>query len=78
MAAVTSFFIAAATVALLQFLRLRDRRLLALCTLFALHGLARFLGETTTRGIVADLIAGCAGLTLLYWLLPRQPHPPVP
>jgi hypothetical protein len=77
-AAVTAFFVAAATVALLQFLRLKDRRLLALCALFALHGAGRVLGEATLGGMVADLLAGCAGLTLLYWLLPHQTHPPLP
>jgi uncharacterized membrane protein YfbV (UPF0208 family) len=74
MAAVTGFFVAAAVVALLQFLRVRDRRLLPLVALFTLRAAARFLGETSATGVVADLLAGCAGLALLYWLSPRQAH----
>ena len=74
MAAVTGFFFAAAVVTLLQFLRVKDRRLLPLVALFTLRAATRFLGETSAMGVVADLLAGCAGLVLLYWLSPHQTH----
>ena len=77
MGAVTGFFVAAAVVTLLQFLRVRDSRLLPLVALFALRGAARVMGEATPAGIAADILSGCAGLTLLFWLSPRPPHPPV-
>lgn len=72
----TGFFVAAAVVALLQFLRVRDRRLLLLVALFALQGLSHLLGQASGVGIAADLLSGCAGLGLLLWLSPRLPHPP--
>jgi xanthine/uracil permease len=74
MAAVIGFFVASAIVTLLQFLRVKDRRLLPLLALFTLRAVARFLGETSATGVVADLLAGCAALALLYWLSPRQAH----
>jgi len=72
----TGFFAGATAVALLQFLRVRDGRMLLLVALFALHGLSHVLGQSTTAGTVADLLSGCCGLALLLWLSPRQPHAP--
>jgi hypothetical protein len=74
MAAMTGFWLAGTLVVLLQFLRIRDRRLLPLLLLFGLSALARFEGPGTTLGVAADLGASCAGLTLLVWLSPRHPH----
>ncbi len=70
----TGFFAAAAVVGLLQYLRVKDRRLLLLVALFALRGVSHLMGEMTRTGIVADLLSGCAGLALLFWLSPRPPH----
>jgi hypothetical protein len=74
MAAVTGFLLAATLVALLQFLRVRDRRLLPLLVLFALGSLARFAGLTSALGLAADLGSSCAGLVLLFMLAPRHLH----
>jgi hypothetical protein len=72
----TGFFLAGAAVSLLQYLRVRDPRILLLVVLFAARGLAHFVGEATRKGVAADLLSGCAGLALLFWLSPRAPHPP--
>ncbi len=77
MAAVTGFFVAAAVVSLLQYLRVKDARLLLLVVLFAARGLALFLGEATRTGIAADILSGCAGLALLFWLSHRAARPSV-
>lgn len=68
-----SFFIAATVVTLLQFLRLRDRRLLPLLALF----LCLALAESREDWYAARrfrLAAGASGLVLLYVLAPHQ-HP---
>jgi hypothetical protein len=75
-AEVSGFFVACAVVTLVQFLRLRDRRLLALLVLFTLRALSSYSGELSFNGKVADLLAGAAGLALLYWLSPRPPQTP--
>jgi hypothetical protein len=75
-AAVSGFFVACTVVSLLQYLRHRDRRLLALLALFALRAAARFLGERSAFGVAFDLLSGAAGLVLLCWLSPRPPHVP--
>jgi hypothetical protein len=74
---VTGFFVAVAVVAMVQFLRVKEARLLLVVALFALRGLSCVMGETTPAGIAADLLSGCAGLTLLLLLSPRPPHPPL-
>ena len=68
-----SFFIAATVVTLLQFLRLRDRKLLPLLTLF----LCLALAESREDWYAARrfrLAAGLSGLVLLYVLSPHH-HP---
>ncbi len=72
----TGFYVACTVVALLQFLRLRDRRLLALLVMFALRSLSCHVGELSATGRAADLLVGGAGLTLVYWLSPRPPQAP--
>jgi hypothetical protein len=69
-------FVAATVVTLLQFVRLRDRRLLLLAALFAFQAqaLARewydFWRDVFQSGVCA------AGLGLLLALSPQHPHPP--
>jgi len=71
-------FVAATVVTLLQFVRLRDRRLLLLAAMFAFQAqaLARewydFWRDVFQSGVCA------AGLGLLLALSPRHPHPPPP
>jgi hypothetical protein len=70
--------VAATVVTLLQFVRLRDRRLLLLAAMFAFQAqaLARewydFWRDVFQSGVCA------AGLGLLLALSPRHPHPPPP
>jgi hypothetical protein len=71
-------FVAATVVTLLQFLRLRDRRLLLLAAMFAFQAqaLARewydFWRDVFQAGVCA------AGLSLLLALSPRHPQHPAP
>ena len=71
-------FVAATVVTLLQYLRLRDRRLLLLAALFAFQAQALsrewydFWRDVFQSGVCA------AGLGLLLALSPRHPHPPPP
>lgn len=76
-------FVAATVVTLLQFLRLRDRRLLLLAAMFAFQAQALsrewydFWRDVFQTGVCA------AGLALLLALSPRHPHavpspPPTP
>jgi hypothetical protein len=69
------FHIAAAVVTLVQLVRLRDRRLLLLLSLFLLQAAARVFGETQPLGLVCDVLSGCAGLALVWVLAPRHHHP---
>jgi hypothetical protein len=66
------FFVAATVVTLLQYLRLRDRRLLPLLALFALLALAHFRGEGDTWGRLFHFGAGFAGLATLVMISPRH------
>ena len=68
-----AFFVASAVVTLLQFLRLRDRRLLPLMALFALLAAGSFRGTHDGWGRALHYAAGVAGLTLLVMLSPRHP-----
>jgi hypothetical protein len=71
-------FVAATVVTLLQFLRLRDRRLLLLAAMFAFQAQALsrewydFWRDVFQSGVCA------AGLGLLLALSPRSPHPVPP
>jgi hypothetical protein len=70
-----AFFVAATVVTLLQFIRVRERRLLPLMGLFALAALGHGLDDS---GWAAPfhMLAGAAGLALVVMLTPRQPpHP---
>jgi hypothetical protein len=66
------FFVAAMVVTLLQFLRLRDRKLLPLLALFAFQAAA--LSDFECPPNAYHLAAGAAGLVMLFVLSPR--HPP--
>ena len=68
-----AIFVASAVVTLLQFLRLRDRRLLPLMALFALLAAGSFRGIHDGWGRAFDYAAGVAGLALLVMLSPRHP-----
>jgi hypothetical protein len=69
-------FVAATVVTLIQFVRLRDRRLLLLAAMFAFQAQALsrewydFWRDVFQSGVCA------AGLGLLLALSPRHPHPP--
>ena len=71
-------FVAATVVTLLQYLRLRDRRLLLLAALFAFQAQALsrewydFWRDVFQSGVCA------AGLSLLLALSPRHPQAPPP
>ncbi|MFI5183491.1 MAG: hypothetical protein ACHQNV_03765 [Vicinamibacteria bacterium] len=65
------FFVAATVVTLLQFLRLRDRRLLPLLALFACLALAHAQADWYAARPY-HLAAGIAGLVLLFVLSPRH------
>ena len=67
-----AFHVAAVAVTLIQYLRLRDRRLLPLLALFAFLALAHQLGEWDAWGRRFHVAAGCAGLLLLLALSPRH------
>jgi hypothetical protein len=71
-------FVAATVVTLLQFLRLRDRRLLLLAAMFACQ--AQALAREWHDGWKDVYQAGvcAAGLLLLLALSPRPPHGPAP
>ena len=69
-----AFYVAATLVTLAQYVRVRERRLLALMVLFSLLALAHFRGEWDPWGRAFHFAAGCAGLVLLVLLSPRQ-HP---
>ena len=69
-----AFFVAATVVTLVQFVRVRERRLLALMSLFALLALGHSRGEWDPWGRAFHLAAGGAGLVLLVLLSPHH-HP---
>jgi hypothetical protein len=68
-----AFFVAATLVTLMQYLRLRDRKLLPLLALFAFLGLAHSRGEWDRWGRLFHFAAGVSGLVLLLALSPRHP-----
>jgi hypothetical protein len=59
-------------VTLLQYLRVRDRRLLPLLALFALLALGHFRGAGDGWGRLAHFGAGAAGLAVLVMISPRH------
>jgi hypothetical protein len=67
-----SFFVASTVVTLVQFLRVRDRRLLPLLALFVLMAVAHFFGEGDGWGRAFHFAAGLAGLVQLVVLAPRH------
>jgi hypothetical protein len=68
----TGIYVGVAVVALLRFLRSRERKLLPVLLLFTLLALAHF-GELSTRAAgLLHLAAGLAGLGLVFLL---APHP---
>jgi hypothetical protein len=69
-----AFYVAATAVALIQWVRLRDKKVLALLAMFALQA----LGHSRDDWFAArpwHLLGGAAGLALLYLLSPRHPSP---
>jgi hypothetical protein len=68
----TAFFVAAAAVTLVQWLRVRERRLLPLLALFALLAVAHHQRDWAVARAY-HFAAGAAGLVLLFMLSPRHP-----
>ena len=69
-----AFFIAATVVTLLQFHRVRERRLLVLAALFAFAALGHSRDDPRWARLF-HVLAGTAGLALVV-ILSRRPHPP--
>jgi hypothetical protein len=70
-----AFFIAATVVTLLQFVRVRERRLLPLIALFALTAAGHNLEEGSAWSRLAHMSAGASGLALVVMLTPRHTPP---
>ena len=70
-----AFFIAATVVTLIQWLRLRDPRLLALLAMFALIAIGHVHDDDWYAARPWHILGGMAGLALLYLLSPRHPRP---
>jgi hypothetical protein len=66
------FFVAATVVTLVQYIRIRERRLLPLLALFVLLGLAHSREPGDPWGRRFHLAAGTAGLVLLGVLSPGR------
>jgi hypothetical protein len=71
-------FMAATVVTLLQFVRVRDRRLLLLAAMFAFQAQALAREWTDVWRDVFQIGVCAAGLGLLLALSPRHPHPTPP
>lgn len=67
-----AFHVAATVVTLIQYLRVRERRLLPLLALFAFLAMALSRGQWDAWGRAFHLAAGLAGLVLLVVLSPRH------
>jgi hypothetical protein len=67
----TGFFVAATVVTLLQFVRVREKRLLPLLVLFACLAVAHSRGDWFAAR-PWHIAAGVAGLALLVILTPHQ------
>ena len=75
--ALASFYVAAALIAAWQTVRVRERRLVPLLSLFALTAAGHERGTGDALGLLCHYGAGVAGLVLLAMLLPRTaPAPP--
>lgn len=70
-----AFFVAAAVVTTLQYLRLRERRVLPLVAMFLLLAAAHFRGEWDRWGRGFHFAAGAAGLLTLVAISPRHAAP---
>jgi hypothetical protein len=75
MGLVVAFFIAASVVTLLQFLRVRDRRILPLLAMFLLLALGHFRGPWDGWGRFFHVAAGFAGLAAVVAIAPRHVAP---
>jgi hypothetical protein len=73
---VVGFFVAAAVVTVLQFLRVKDRRLLLLMALFVCLAEAHSLEWWDPWRDRFHFAAGFAGLGLILVLAPRHGSPP--
>jgi hypothetical protein len=69
-----AFFIAAAVVTVLQFIRVREHKLLPLMALFALAA-AGHAADDASWARWLHLLSGAAGLALVVMLAPRQTPP---
>ena len=71
-----AFFFAATVVTILQFLRVRETRLLPLAALFALTALGHGLADGWAP--LFHMAGGAAGLALVVMLAPRHTQPQKP
>lgn len=69
---IVSFFVAATAVTLVQFLRVREPKLVPLLVLFGLLGLAHTHEYWESSFKWLHLLAGTAGLVLMYLVSPRH------
>ena len=69
-----SFFVAATAVTLVQYLRVREPKLVPLLALFSLLGLAHTYEYWEAGFKWLHLLAGAAGLVLMFLVSPRH-HP---
>jgi hypothetical protein len=68
----TGFYVAATVVTLLQFVRLRDKRLVPLMLLFAFAAGSRHFDCWGFWAQLLDLVSGTSALALLFALSPRH------
>ncbi len=71
----TSVWIASAVVALVQYFRLRLKRLIPLMVLFLLLAIGEFLERWDWRRPWVHALAAVAGFVLLVAVSPRHQHP---
>jgi len=69
-----AFYFASTVVALIQYMRVRDLRLVPLTLLFALQAAGHGVGGWTGWGRFWHFLAGLSGLVLML-MLSRRPHP---
>ena len=67
-----ALYVGATVAASLQYLRLRDRKLLSLALLFAFAAANRFFGDRPRFALWCDILSCGTGLVLLYLLSPRH------
>jgi hypothetical protein len=73
---ITGVYVGVLVVALLQYLRVRDRRLLPLLVLFALLSAANMRGLSEYWAKIWHLGAGAAGFVVVLLACPRPPARP--